>query len=98
MKSAEIFFEANSNVVFVRVLGSKNKLATTLPGYFDIFSLLWKLSALHSTFHFTTAVDHKFNNGMPKKDNYEFLIPKRNFNITMSRIENLLANGRKINY
>jgi hypothetical protein len=46
MKSAEIFFEANSNVVFVRVLGSKNKLATTLPGYFDIFSLLWKLSAL----------------------------------------------------
>jgi hypothetical protein len=46
MKSAEIFFEANSNVVFVRVLGSKNKLATTLPWYFDIFSLLWKLSAL----------------------------------------------------
>jgi hypothetical protein len=46
MKSAEIFFEANSNVVFVRVLGSKNKLATTLPGYLDIFLLLWKLSAL----------------------------------------------------
>ena len=31
IKSAESFFEANSNVVLVRVLGSKNKLATVLP-------------------------------------------------------------------
>jgi hypothetical protein len=30
MKSEDIFLDANSNVVFVRVLGSKNKLATTL--------------------------------------------------------------------
>jgi len=41
---------------------------------------------------------NSFHEFKPKKDNYEFLIPKRNFNITMSRIENLLANGRKINY
>ena len=40
IKSAEIFFEANSKVVFVRVLGSKNKLATTLFEYFDILLLL----------------------------------------------------------
>ena len=38
-----------------------------------------------------------FMNLSPNK-NYEFLIPKKNFNITIKRIENLFKNGRKINY
>ena len=38
---------------------------------------------------------HEF---VPKLDNYEFIIPKKEFNITLHRIENLLANGRKINH
>lgn len=37
---------------------------------------------------------HEF---VPKLNNYEFIIPKKEFSITINRIENLLANGRKIN-
>ena len=39
-----------------------------------------------------------FHEFVPKLKNYEFMIPKKNFNITINRIENLLLNGRKINY
>ena len=39
-----------------------------------------------------------FHEFVPKQNNYEFLIPKNNFKITINRIENLLSNGRKINY
>jgi len=38
---------------------------------------------------------HEF---VPKLNNYEFIIPKKNFNNTVNRIKNLLTNGRKINY
>ncbi len=38
---------------------------------------------------------HEF---VPKLDNYEFIIPKKKFNITVNRIDKLLTNGRKINY
>ncbi len=38
---------------------------------------------------------HEF---VPKLNNYEFIIPKKQFNITINRIKNLLTNGRKINY
>ena len=39
-----------------------------------------------------------FHEFVPKLKNYEFMIPKKNFNITVNRIKNLLLNGRKINY
>ena len=39
-----------------------------------------------------------FHEFVPKQKNYQFIIPKKNFSITIRRIENLLANGRKINY
>ena len=38
-----------------------------------------------------------FHEFVPKLKSYEFMIPKKNFNITINRIENLLVNGRKIN-
>ena len=39
-----------------------------------------------------------FHEFVPKQKNYEFLIPKKNFNNKIKRIENLFKNGRKINY
>ena len=38
-----------------------------------------------------------FHEFVPKLKSYEFMIPKKNFSITVKRIENLLINGRKIN-
>ena len=38
-----------------------------------------------------------FHEFVPKLKSYEFMIPKKNFSITIKRIENLLVNGRKIN-
>ena len=39
IKSDDIFFVANSKVVLVLVLGSKKRLATTLPVYLIILEL-----------------------------------------------------------
>ncbi len=38
-----------------------------------------------------------FHEFVPKKKDYEFLIPKKNVNITLNKIIKLISNGRKIN-
>ena len=38
-----------------------------------------------------------FHEFKPKLSNYEFLIPKKNFNHTINKIKKLIKNGRKIN-
>ncbi len=58
----------------------------------DLFNC--KINSVEDFYKYKNAF-HEF---VPKQKNYEFIIPKKNFSITINRIENLLTNGRKINY
>ena len=58
----------------------------------DLFNC--EINSINDFYRYKNAF-HEF---VPKQNNYEFLIPKKDFNITINRIENLLSNGRKINY
>ena len=39
-----------------------------------------------------------FHEFKPKLNNYEFIIPKKNLDMSIKRIKNIINNGRKINY
>lgn len=39
-----------------------------------------------------------FHEFKPKLNNYEFIIPKKNLDISIKKIKNIINNGRKINY
>ena len=58
----------------------------------DLFNC--KINSVEDFYKYKNAF-HEF---VPKQKNYEFIIPKKNFSITINRIKNLLTNGRKINY
>ena len=57
----------------------------------DLFNC--EINSINDFYKYKNAF-HEF---VPKLKNYEFIIPKKNFSITIKRIENLLVNGRKIN-
>ena len=57
----------------------------------DLFNC--EINSINDFYKYKNAF-HEF---VPKLKNYEFMIPKKNFSITIKRIENLLVNGRKIN-
>ena len=57
----------------------------------DLFNC--EINSINDFYKYKNAF-HEF---VPKLKSYEFMIPKKNFSITIKRIENLLVNGRKIN-
>lgn len=58
----------------------------------DLFNC--EINSINDFYKYKNAF-HEF---VPKQKNYEFMIPKKDFTITVNRIKNLLLNGRKINY
>ena len=57
----------------------------------DLFNC--EINSINDFYKYKNAF-HEF---VPKLKSYEFMIPKKNFSVTIKRIENLLINGRKIN-